>query len=60
MRMLHKKLVQKIHAEPTALHIQVLWFHKWQAEFHVQPGSVSGPDEIGHVSQDLRNNLQKM
>lgn len=24
-------------------------FHKWQAESHAQPGSVSGPDETVHV-----------
>ena len=41
-----------------ALHNLVLLFHIWQAEFHVQPESVSGPDETVHVCLTAMESFQ--
>lgn len=43
----HCQVTEKIPAS----HILVLLFHKWQVEFHEQPGNGSGPDETVHVYQ---------
>jgi hypothetical protein len=70
MRMLHERWGQ-IHVRPTGnrrihirkkeskiLHIPVLLFHIWQAEFHVQPERQSGPDGTVRVCLTVLESFQ--
>ena len=51
-------IIKNCEFNVPALHILVLLFHIWQAEFHVQPESVSGPDETVHVCLTVLESFQ--
>lgn len=50
--------IKHLETKIPALHIPALLFHIWQAEFHVQPESVSGLDGTVRVCLTVLESFQ--